>query len=92
MSGVAGTRVQNPPRDTTWQDRALCTQVGGQMFFPGKGDAQTTRDAKKLCRGCEVIGECLDYAIEHRERFGVWGGRSERERRKLMRANGVHDE
>jgi WhiB family redox-sensing transcriptional regulator len=61
------------------------------MFF-GSGDAQATRNAKKLCRGCEVIGECLVYALNHGERFGVWGGMSERERRNLMRANGVNDE
>ena len=52
-----------------------------EAFFPEKGGS--TREAKKVCRGCEVVGECLEYALEHDERFGIWGGLSERERRRL---------
>ena len=67
-----------------WQDRALCAQTDPEAFFPEKGGS--TREAKRVCNGCEVRSECLDYALANDERFGIWGGLSERERRKLKRA------
>jgi WhiB family redox-sensing transcriptional regulator len=66
-----------------WQERALCAQTDPEAFFPEKGGS--TREAKKVCSGCDVRAECLDYALENDERFGIWGGLSERERRKLKR-------
>jgi WhiB family redox-sensing transcriptional regulator len=66
-----------------WQDRALCAQTDPEAFFPEKGGS--TREAKKVCRGCEVQAECLEFALENDERFGIWGGMSERERRRLKR-------
>lgn len=66
-----------------WQERALCAQTDPEAFFPEKGGS--TREAKKVCASCEVRGECLNYALENDERFGIWGGLSERERRKLKR-------
>lgn len=66
-----------------WQDRALCAQTDPEAFFPEKGGS--TREAKKVCTGCEVRAECLEYALANDERFGIWGGLSERERRKLKR-------
>jgi WhiB family transcriptional regulator, redox-sensing transcriptional regulator len=70
-------------RGLAWQDRALCAQTDPEAFFPEKGGS--TREAKKVCRACEVRPECLEYALEHDERFGIWGGLSERERRRLKR-------
>jgi WhiB family redox-sensing transcriptional regulator len=67
-----------------WQDRALCAQTDPEAFFPEKGGS--TREAKRVCGGCEVRAECLDYALANDERFGIWGGLSERERRKLKKA------
>ncbi|WP_194174438.1 MULTISPECIES: WhiB family transcriptional regulator [Luteimicrobium] len=67
----------------SWQERALCAQTDPEAFFPEKGGS--TREAKKVCSGCEVRQECLEYALAHDERFGIWGGLSERERRKLKR-------
>jgi WhiB family redox-sensing transcriptional regulator len=69
-----------------WQERALCAQTDPEAFFPEKGGS--TREAKRICSGCEVRAECLDYALAHDERFGIWGGLSERERRRLRRAAG----
>ena len=66
-----------------WQERALCAQTDPEAFFPEKGGS--TREAKRICQGCEVRDECLDYALAHDERFGIWGGLSERERRRLKR-------
>lgn len=67
----------------SWQDRALCAETDPEAFFPEKGGS--TREAKRVCTGCEVKGECLQYALAHDERFGIWGGLSERERRRLKR-------
>jgi WhiB family redox-sensing transcriptional regulator len=69
--------------ELSWQERALCAQTDPEAFFPEKGGS--TRDAKKVCVGCEVRSECLEYALQHDERFGIWGGLSERERRKFKK-------
>ena len=69
--------------DDEWQERALCAQTDPEAFFPEKGGS--TREAKRICLGCEVKDACLDYALAHDERFGIWGGLSERERRRLKR-------
>ncbi len=69
--------------DDQWQDRALCAQTDPEAFFPEKGGS--TREAKRICLGCEVKDACLEYALAHDERFGIWGGLSERERRRLKR-------
>ncbi|RBY77816.1 WhiB family transcriptional regulator [Geodermatophilus sp. TF02-6] len=66
-----------------WQERALCAETDPEAFFPEKGGS--TREAKKICTGCEVRAECLEYALANDERFGIWGGLSERERRRLRR-------
>lgn len=67
-----------------WQTDALCAQTDPDAFFPEKGGS--TRDAKKICKNCEVKIQCLEYAVANDERFGIWGGLSERERRRLRRA------
>ena len=67
-----------------WQEQALCAQTDPEAFFPEKGGS--TREAKRICSGCEVRAECLEYALANDERFGIWGGLSERERRRLRRA------
>jgi WhiB family redox-sensing transcriptional regulator len=69
--------------EQTWQERALCAQTDPEAFFPEKGGS--TREAKRICSTCEVRSECLEYALEHDERFGIWGGLSERERRRVKR-------
>lgn len=75
--------------DLAWQDLALCAQTDPEAFFPEKGGC--TRSAKAVCRSCEVRTECLQYALDRDERFGIWGGKSERERRTIRRqqAEGV---
>lgn len=67
--------------DENWRTKALCAQVDPEMFFPDKGGS--TKDAKRVCLNCEVRAECLDDALATDDRFGVRGGLSERERRKL---------
>jgi WhiB family redox-sensing transcriptional regulator len=69
--------------ETSWQERALCAQTDPEAFFPEKGGS--TREAKRVCGSCDVRGECLEYALAKDERFGIWGGLSERERRRLKK-------
>lgn len=75
--------VDPEEEDDQWQERALCAQTDPEAFFPEKGGS--TREAKRICQGCEVKDACLEYALAHDERFGIWGGLSERERRRLKR-------
>jgi WhiB family redox-sensing transcriptional regulator len=83
MQESALTSIFGLPDEGSWHERALCSQTDPEAFFPEKGGS--TREAKKICVGCEVRSECLEYALEHDERFGIWGGLSERERRRLRR-------
>lgn len=82
--GVPGVR-QGSEDETVlaWQADALCAQTDPEAFFPEKGGS--TREAKRICESCEVTSECLEYALQNDERFGIWGGLSERERRKLRK-------
>ncbi|HVA61312.1 MAG TPA: WhiB family transcriptional regulator [Mycobacteriales bacterium] len=81
-----GDTVSDLPEDAAelaWRGDALCAETDPEAFFPEKGGS--TREAKRVCVGCEVRGACLEYALAHDERFGIWGGLSERERRRLKR-------
>lgn len=78
--------IDHDTAEPDWQERALCAQTDPEAFFPEKGGS--TREAKRICGGCDVRAECLDYALAQDERFGIWGGLSERERRRLRRAAG----
>lgn len=71
--------------DLSWQDDAHCTQVDPEQFFPSQG-TRTTVAAKKVCSGCPVITQCLEYSLAANEHYGVWGGLSEMDRRKLKRS------
>jgi WhiB family redox-sensing transcriptional regulator len=66
-----------------WLDFAACVGKDAAIFFPGRGDTHAMRAAKAICDGCTVRAQCLDYALEHGEHHGVWGGVSERERRRI---------
>ncbi len=81
--GVPGIRAADDDGALGWQADALCAQTDPEAFFPEKGGS--TREAKKICQQCDVKAECLDYALANDERFGIWGGLSERERRRLRR-------
>jgi WhiB family redox-sensing transcriptional regulator len=83
LLGVAGAYTDSENDPLGWQGDALCAQTDPEAFFPEKGGS--TRDAKRICSGCEVKAQCLEYALANDERFGIWGGLSERERRKLKK-------
>ena len=83
-SALAGLyAVEEDEGELAWQTEALCAQTDPEAFFPEKGGS--TRDAKRVCESCPVQAECLDYAMSKDEKFGIWGGLSERERRRLRR-------
>jgi WhiB family redox-sensing transcriptional regulator len=64
-----------------WVSEGVCGQVDPEIMFPDKGGS--TQDAKRLCMTCPVRVACLTWALDNDEWFGVWGGKSERERRAL---------
>ena len=80
---VLGLVPLSDTEELGWQEQALCAQTDPEAFFPEKGGS--TREAKKVCLSCEVRVDCLEYALEQDERFGIWGGLSERERRRLKK-------
>ncbi len=73
--------------ERSWQTQANCMGVDPDLFFPERG--ASTREAKEVCRGCVVSDDCLEYALANGEKFGIWGGMSERERRRLRRARAL---
>jgi WhiB family redox-sensing transcriptional regulator len=77
-----------PGLDMSWQDQALCAETDPEAFYPGKG--QTPEQALAVCDRCEVRTACLEYALAARERYGVWGGTTQDERRTMW--NETEDE
>jgi len=69
--------------ENSWQLSANCLGVDPDLFFPERG--ASTKEAKAVCHGCVVREDCLEYALANGEKFGIWGGLSERERRRIRR-------
>jgi WhiB family redox-sensing transcriptional regulator len=67
----------------TWRKHAACRGLEPEVFFPVT--EEQTEEAKAICNACPVREPCLDYALANREREGVWGGATERERRRMVR-------
>lgn len=76
-----------PQLDESWRDKAACKGVDPKLFFPERGDDTVT--PKRICASCPVAEPCLDYAMQLNEKFGIWGGASERQRRTLRRVRNV---
>lgn len=66
-----------------WQDLAACRGLSSELFYPQDDDAIAA--AKAVCRSCEVETQCLEHALSVREKDGIWGGSTERERRSIIR-------
>jgi WhiB family redox-sensing transcriptional regulator len=74
--------------DREWVDRSACLQSYDERFFPSRGDSN--KEAKAICFDqCPVREECLEHALTKPERFGIWGGTSERERQEIRRRRNV---
>ena len=82
-------RARLIPRPAPWMDDAVCAGKPAKMFFPNVDDTHERHSlnvydaARTICNGCPVKDRCLDYALEHNERHGMWGGRTPKERRRL---------
>ncbi len=73
-------------QDRPWAAYAACREADPDLFFPAEdGDAS---QALRICAGCPVIEDCLDYGFMTKARYGVWGGTTERERRRVLRRAG----
>ena len=72
-------------RNSTWRQQALCRGVDPEIFYPVSEDEDASADAKAICAQCPVREPCLEYALTVREKHGVWGGLTERERRRVLR-------
>ena len=80
--------MTRPPlrQRSPWRERAACLDYPTERFFPPGDDKRAEAAAKAVCRTCPVIRPCLRYALDTPERYGVWGGLGEGDRRRLARA------
>lgn len=69
----------------TWRKRAACRGIDVEVFYPPTEEESDAVEAKAICEMCPVRQACLEHALAHREREGVWGGTTERERRRIVR-------
>ena len=70
--------------DNDWMARGKCRDMPPSTFFPSDGVGVDL--ARQICQECTVRSQCLEFALEHRIDHGVWGGASERERRRIARS------
>jgi WhiB family redox-sensing transcriptional regulator len=75
------------PGTPAWRLRANCLGVDPELFFPQRGSS--TREPKAVCAGCVVREDCLEFAVANGEKWGIWGGMSERQRRQVRRARNL---
>jgi len=71
--------------DLAWQESGACATTGpaDMVWYPGRG--KSARYARQICLTCEVRTVCLEYALANNDAFGVWGGTTEKERRRILR-------
>ena len=79
--------MEQPDSDTAWMNAGNCRSISPSVFFPSDGVGVEV--ARQICQTCPVKQQCLEYAIHHRIDHGVWGGASERERRRIARRRRV---
>lgn len=84
VHGIDDLVVLDLPARQPWIDDALCAQVDTEIFYPEKGG--TLRPAKRICRDCPVINECLEWALDNDLYYGVFGGKSAPQRRRILKA------
>lgn len=67
----------------SWRDKGACRGIDPSVFYPGEDEDAS--EAKSICAQCGVLESCLEHALTAREKEGVWGGLTERERRRVIR-------
>lgn len=70
-------------KERSWIQRAACRGLDTNMFYPERGDKNMAKAARSVCEQCPVIDDCMEYGIS--EKFGLWGGTSVMERRRLRK-------
>lgn len=75
--------MTQPQHIKSWRDDAACFGVDPEVFFPENDDYEGVHAAKMVCARCPVRADCLDYALTRGERGGIWGGLTEKERRRV---------
>jgi WhiB family redox-sensing transcriptional regulator len=85
--GLVNMDVSRLPKDPlppdVWQDRAACYGIDPEVFFPASEEDAGL--ALSYCGACSIREMCLAWALKNRERYGVWGGLTEQQRRRLQR-------
>ena len=81
---VYGSSLPFAPGLKGWEQIAACRGIDASIFFPDDEDDNADL-AKEICAGCSVARPCLEYGISVREKEGVWGGATQRERRSIIR-------
>ncbi len=84
MSEAAGLPIID---HEDWQALAACKEYPPETFFPNDGVG--VEIAKRICSQCVVQEPCLEYALATRQDNGIWGGTSERQRRRILKARGL---
>jgi len=72
-----------------WVDGAVCASTDPELFHPEKGAHGHARDARKVCAGCDALDRCREYAIDHPELDGIWGGMTKVERARVRARRGA---
>lgn len=72
-----------PAKEIVWRELGACRGLKPSIFYPEDDD--DALDAKAVCGECAVRVACLEFALRSREKQGVWGGATERERRRIIR-------
>jgi len=85
VSGNEDKGVRVPDYDLTWRTSGACQGLDPEIFYPD--NEENCGQAKSVCAECKVRIACLTYALDSREKQGVWGGASARERRKMLRTS-----
>jgi WhiB family redox-sensing transcriptional regulator len=78
-------RAVEPIRSAVWREAARCRGSSPAVFFPAEDEGPEAQRAKAICAACAVRKECLEEALAAREQFGIWGGTTPRERRRIER-------
>lgn len=83
MLDMAQADKVDAPQADAWRERAACRGLDARIFYPVTEEEE--RAAQAVCEICEVRIDCLEWALERREKDGIWGGATERDRRRIIR-------
>ena len=67
---------------------ALCAEIGSEIFFPERHEANMAQIAKRICNKCDIKQKCLEYALKDPDLKGVWGGTTEHQRYRIRNRSG----